>query len=138
MGKFFASAVVQRFVDGDFNSGVAVVNTSTTQEASLSIQLYDEQLGTLIDSTRLPLAPGEHVARFLIELFPQFLSEYFSGTLIIFSDQPVALVTLRTRGGLVLSSLPGGEHREINLPETLNVAPRLLGPFPKCSISEIQ
>lgn len=103
---------VQKFQAGNFDSGIAVVNTSDSNSDG-RIELYDED-GNLVgsDDGLLDLAPGEHVARFLPQIFGSLGGQDFAGTLLITSDQPVATVILRTGNGLVLSSLPVGSIEE--------------------------
>lgn len=103
---------VQKFQSGNFDSGIAVVNTSDS-DSNGRIELYDED-GNLVgsDNDLLNLAPGEHVARFLPQIFGSLEGQNFTGTLLITSDQPVATVILRTGSGLVLSSLPVGSIEE--------------------------
>ena len=110
-GRFTIVGVVQRSTTGDFNSGVAVANTSN-QNATGTIFLYDES-GTLVASntTDLLLGPGQHRARFLHELFAGLPAD-FRGSILVTSDQPLALVILRTTAGLVISSLPVGSTQE--------------------------
>lgn len=99
---------VQKFQAANFDSGIAVVNTSDS-ESNGRIELYDEE-GKLVntDNNLLDLAPGQHVARFLPQIFSALEGGDFTGTLLITSDQPIATVILRTGDGLVLSSLPVG------------------------------
>lgn len=107
-GKPYQVGVVQKVVAGNFNSGLAAVNTGS-QAADSRIELFDES-GTrvAVDETLLDLAPGGHIARFLTELFPQLENQDFRGTVVITSNRPLALVILRTVNGLVISSLPVG------------------------------
>jgi len=107
-GRFRVVGAVQKFQSGNFDSGVAIVNTSDS-ESTGRIELYNED-GNLVasDNNLLSLAPGEHVARFLPQIFSSLEGQDFTGTLVVISDQPVATVILRTGNGLVLSSLPVG------------------------------
>ncbi len=112
-GRVTAIGVVQKFSLGNFNSGVAVVNISD-KNALVNIHLYDES-GVLVDSSRLTgedlLGPGEHLARFLNQLFSGLPGD-FVGSILVTSDQPVVLVILRTMNGLALSSLPVGSTQQ--------------------------
>ena len=112
VGRMTVVGAVQKFASGNFNSGVAVVNTSG-QNTRGRIRLYDPS-GTLVASNTddLDLGPGEHVAKFLHELFSG-VAEDFEGTVVVTADQPLALVVLRTiAGGLVISSLPAGSTQQ--------------------------
>src|SRR5690606_25201379 len=68
-GRFRVVGAVQKFQSGNFDSGVAIVNTSDS-ESTGRIELYNED-GNLVasDNNLLSLAPGEHVARFLPQIF---------------------------------------------------------------------
>lgn len=105
-GTFGSVAAVQKKVEGAFDSGLAVVNTSD-QPAQGTIELYSEN-GNRAGVADLPLAGNSHKASFLSELFPQIANLDFKGTVRVVSDRPLAVVVLRTGAGLVLSSLPVG------------------------------
>ena len=111
MGRMTLVGVVQKFISGDFNSGIAVVNISD-KNIQGTIALYD-QPGTLVDTNTddLNLGPGEHVAKFLNQLFDGLGD--FEGTVVVTADQPLVAVVLRTiAGGLVISSLPVGSTQQ--------------------------
>lgn len=106
--RFTVVGAVQKEVDGDFDSGIAVVNASD-QTADAEIFAIDSN-GTVVavNEDILDLDPGEHIARFLGQIFDQLAGQDFTGTISIRSDAPLAAVVLRTGRGQVLSSLPVG------------------------------
>lgn len=108
MGQSVSVGVVQKFTVGNFDSGIAIVNTSDRQ-SSAQVQLY-KQDGTLFatNNSIANLAPGAHAAKFLTQMFPEVDSQPFEGTVRLISDVPLAVVILRTSQGLVMSSLPVG------------------------------
>ena len=112
-GRVTVVGVVQKFSLGNFDSGVAVVNISS-ENAQVTIHLYDES-GGLIASRELkgqePFRPGEHLARFLNQLFSGLPGD-FIGSLLVTSDQPIVVVILRTVRGLAVSSLPVGSTQQ--------------------------
>ncbi len=97
-GVFSAVASAQKVTNGRLDSGLAIVNTSQ-KEATIELK------GNGICAW-LTLGPGKHAAQFLAELFPEFLDQDYQGTLHIVSDQPLAVVVLRTRAGLPVSAVP--------------------------------
>lgn len=104
----FVVGVVQKVAATGFDTGVAAVNT-TGETADAVVKLYNEA-GNLVASndTALDLGPHGHTARFLSQLFPQYADSDFSGTMVITSDKPMALVMIRTLGGIAQSTLPVG------------------------------
>ncbi len=56
----------------------------------------------------LTLDPGQHVARFLDELFEESGQAEAEGTVLIRSTRPIAVTALRTHDGLPVSSYPVG------------------------------
>lgn len=109
VGKVIAVGAAQRFTVGNLNSGIAVVNLGSAA-GTASVRLRSET-GTT-SNIGIPLEPGEHQARFLSEMFPQFDTADFQGTLTITSSQPLALIILRTAEGLPFSSLPVGSTQK--------------------------
>lgn len=108
-GSSYSIGAVQKSIEGSFDSGIAVVNVSD-QVASARIEAYD-QAGDLVGVNSQLLAnlqPGEHVARFLSQIFDSLADEDFDGTIRITGNVPLAAVILRTAKGKVLSSLPVG------------------------------
>jgi hypothetical protein len=84
------------------NVGVAIANPGPA-EAGISMTLYDEEGGILADyesSAHPPLLPGAQTAKYVTELFESHpeVSRDFTGTLDITSDQPVAIIGIRSRG----------------------------------------
>ncbi len=56
----------------------------------------------------ITLEPGQHVAKFIDELFPDLANTDVTGTLIISSEVPVVVTALRTQNGYPMSSYPVG------------------------------
>ncbi len=107
-GSSTAVGVVQKFTAGNFDSGIAIVNTAD-QQAAGRVELY-KQDGTLfaVNSDIASLVAKGHVAQFLTQIFPEVDNQPFEGTIRVVSDVPLAVVILRTSGGIVMSSLPVG------------------------------
>lgn len=104
-GRSLLTAAVARRMEGLLDSGVAVANVGD-QPASGIMQLLDAN-GNVVSTNAdfLQLGPNEHTAGFLPQFF-EGLSPDFTGTLLIFSNQPLAVTVLRTANEIVLSSLP--------------------------------
>ena len=88
---------------GNRNTGLAIAypvprggSGDEVPSANLMLRLYDKSFD-LIATAPLQLAPGEHRARFIAELFEQqaALLADFEGSLTVESDQPIVGVTLR-------------------------------------------
>lgn len=107
-GSSVSVGAVQKAAVGKFNTGIAAVNTGTKTATAL-IELYNEE-GDLVasDNSVLQLGAGQHIARFLDQIFPALKNSDFNGTIRIRGDVEFALVILRTSTGLVMSSLPVG------------------------------
>jgi len=99
---------VQKVAADVFDSGVAIVNTSG-QPADVVAMLVAED-GTVADINDdiLDLPAHNHTAKFMSELFPDFVNQNFQGTLVVTSDQPIGMVIVRTLNGLPRSALPVG------------------------------
>jgi hypothetical protein len=112
IGRYLVIGSVQKEVDSGFNSGVAAVNTTGAQ-ANAWIYLIDEA-GTRVAANNaiLDLCANCHVARFLDEVFPGFAGQNFKGTVLITTDQPTAVVILRTIFGMPISTLPVGSTQQ--------------------------
>jgi len=105
--QYQAVTVAQKEAAAGLDTGVAVVNPSASP-VDITALLYDEQGGlVLTNSEDLDLPPGQQDAKFLTELFPDVAGD-FRGTLVITSTEPIAVVTLRTIGGVASSTLPVG------------------------------
>ena len=106
--QFQAIGVAQKQAEAGFDTGLAIVNPSD-QAAEITAYLYNEQ-GSLVsvNETDLDLAAGKQMAKFLTELFTNEAAGDFRGTLVITSTQPIAVVVLRTLGGIASSTLPVG------------------------------
>ena len=107
-GKYISVGVVQRRLDGDFNSGIAVVNISSEANSSSIRLLGGDGMEIASDPDVLDLEGGQQKARFLNEIFPDLPAQDLDGTLVITSDKPLVVVILRTAAGVVISSLPVG------------------------------
>lgn len=104
VGKVTLVGTVQKFLQTRIDSGIALVNTSSTA-TTVEVSLFEEDVG-LAPITKLDLGPGQHRARFLPDLFPELSSRDFKGSIMIVSVEPIAVVILRTVNGLAASSLP--------------------------------
>jgi hypothetical protein len=84
------------FVDTQFgyNSGVAIANPGSTA-AAVTFELAGID-GTVVATTTQSLPPGQHVARFVTELFSGLTA--LAGQLRISSDTGLAVVALRFDG----------------------------------------
>jgi hypothetical protein len=112
-GSSYSIGAVQKSLEGNFDSGIAVVNISD-QVATARIDALDQN-GDLVAINNQLLAnlqPGEHVARFLSQIFEDLADQNFDGTIRITGNTPLAAVILRTAKGKVLSSLPVGSTEE--------------------------
>ena len=85
------------------NVGVAIANPGSAP-AEIGMKLYDDQGKLLADyeSSNDPLVvdPGEQIAKYVTELFasrPE-VPKGLTGTLDLVSDQPVAVIGIRSRG----------------------------------------
>ncbi|GAB4235851.1 MAG: hypothetical protein Kow00109_09200 [Acidobacteriota bacterium] len=105
---FLQTGAVQKENAQAFDSGIAVVNTGDTA-AAVVIELLNES-GNVVatNSSGVHLGPGQHTAAFLSQLFPGIANSDFRGSVRLTSAAPIAAVILRTKTGLVYSSLPVG------------------------------
>jgi len=112
-GSSYSIGAVQKTIEGSFDSGIAVVNISN-QVATARIDAIDQDgdLVAINDQLLRNLQPGEHVARFLSQIFEDLADQDFDGTIRITGNAPLAAVILRTAKGKVLSSLPVGSTEE--------------------------
>jgi glucose/arabinose dehydrogenase len=85
------------------DSAIAIVNNSEEQ-TEVRVRVEDGQ-GQLIGEDVFTLAPREQRSRFIGELV-EGVPETFEGTLAVSAEGELAAVVLRTRDGMVLSSLP--------------------------------
>ena len=99
------SAAVSREAAG-FDSGIAVANPNA-EVVRASLQLISGGRVLAINEDFLLLAPGQHVAAFLPELFPDIEAD-FQGAIFITSPLPLVATVLRTAASIVSSSLPTG------------------------------
>ncbi len=79
---------------------VAVVNTSS-QSTTLTIILLNSSGGEIARTAR-PLAGNEEVARYIEEFFPEIRAGGFTGTAVVRSTVPIAVVALQIdRSGVI-------------------------------------
>ena len=105
-----ASLFVTRIGPSEFSlisTGIAFVNPSD-ETASVQIQFRRRVPSLATFEAELILAPGEHVAEFVEEIFPDDAGVGTEGYLIIRSDVPIAITALRTQNGFQMSSYPVG------------------------------
>ena len=96
---------VEKTADG-FDTALAIVNP-TEISARLSLTLKDEDQNTIKSATKI-LKEGQQTSRFFLEFFYMEETESFSGTVVINSENAVAVTTLKTLNGFQTSSLEGG------------------------------
>ena len=89
------------------NTGLALVNPGD-QSSSVVMRVYDKSFVQQGASLAIPLAPGEHLPRFVNEIFLGLALE--EGILTVDSEAPLAAVTLRDNEGL-LAAFPVIEGR---------------------------
>lgn len=109
--KVFAVGVVRRFQLDSLNSGIAAANTSDARTDGRIALLDESGVEVAVNEEILDLNPGHHIADFLNEIFPG-VPEDFRGTVLISSAKPLAVVILRTRNGVPISSLPVGSTQK--------------------------
>jgi hypothetical protein len=103
---------VQKTVAGNFDGGVAIVNT-TNRQATAWVELYNQDGNREgINPQIASLGPGQHDAQFLAQMFPGIANQDFDGTIRVLSDVPLAVVILRIAVGQVRSSLPVGSTED--------------------------
>jgi hypothetical protein len=103
---------VQKLVAGDFDSGVAIVNTSLEESQGI-LDLLDQSGNVVASNTDiLGLGPNQHIARFLGQIFQEVANEDFDGAVVMRSNAPLAFIILRTGGGKILASLPAGSTQQ--------------------------
>ena len=107
-GRVSQVGAVQRFVQLGVNSGIAVVNSSDAASDATAFLLTSSGEVIQVEEGQLDLLGGQHRAVFLDELFGDLPEGDVEGSLLVTSDQPLAIVVLRTIFGLVSSSLPVG------------------------------
>ncbi len=88
-------------------TGLALVNTGPAT-AAIQLRITGSD-GSNRGSRNISLAPGEHIAKFLVEWFGTGLAP-FRGALEVFSDQPLAALALRgdnnDQGQFIMTSIP--------------------------------
>ncbi len=91
---------------GGFDTALAIVNP-TEISAAIGLTLKDENQNT-IKSVNQSLGPNQQTSRFFLELLRMEETESFSGTVVINTENAIAVTTLRTLNGFQVSSLQGG------------------------------
>jgi len=84
---------------GNRDTGLTLVNSSTTSNANILVRLYNLQLQRVAETT-VVLPPGRHQASFIWEIFktlPTVLgqAQEMQGVVTVSSDVPLAAVTVR-------------------------------------------
>jgi len=87
----------------NYSTGLAFVNTGSAP-ASVTLRLYDKSSGLVAERSLAgliggkQLAPGAHVSKYAFEIFRELAAIGLSeGLIAVYSDQPLAAVTLRQR-----------------------------------------
>ncbi len=101
------------FYDLASETAIAVANASS-QPATVKIRLIDEKTGAEVVSKNLFVKePGQvllamnHRAKFInLDFLGELPLDFALGTLLIESNVPVSITVLKTRGGVVFSTLP--------------------------------
>ncbi len=96
---------VERTVGG-FDTALAIVNP-TEISATIGLTLKDEDQNTVKVATQ-SVGGNQQTSRFFLELLRMEETESFSGTVVINSENAIAVTTLRTLNGFQVSSLQGG------------------------------
>ena len=91
---------------GGFDTALAIVNP-TDLSAKIVLTLKDENQNT-IKSVNQFLGANQQTSRFFLELLRMEETESFSGTVVINTENAIAVTTLRTLNGFQVSSLQGG------------------------------
>jgi glucose/arabinose dehydrogenase len=86
------------------DTAIAIVNGSEEQQVEVTVRVEDGER-QLVGEDVFTLAPREQRSRFVGELV-EGVPATFEGTLTVSAQGELAAVVLRTRDGLVLSSLP--------------------------------
>jgi len=99
---------------GTFSTALALANIAD-ETAQLNFRLLDAE-GKQVAQQASELPPQAHIARFFNELFDADLLAglqldwtNFEGSLVIESDLPVSITSLRTKNGYLISSFPVGQ-----------------------------
>ena len=90
---------------GGFDTALAIVNP-TDLSAKIVLTLKDENQNT-IKSVNQFLGANQQTSRFFLELLRMEETESFSGTVVINTENAIAVTTLRTLNGFQVSSLQG-------------------------------
>jgi len=86
--------------DATFDTGVAFLNVDRVAGTDVTLELRDLN-GALVDTASRTLAAGAKRAEFVTQLFPALRARSsFRGVIILKSPKPLAVLTLRQRGGI--------------------------------------
>jgi len=113
-------------IGGDYNTGLAVANTSGSVPANLYLRLVDTE-GNPQDNRDISLAPGEQISVYAGgdgQLFPSLTD--FRGSLQVFADSPVSAIALRT-SSRTLTTMPVLSMDQSFSPATLIFPDMVLG-----------
>jgi hypothetical protein len=91
---------------GDFNTGLAVLNSESAAPVGMYLRLLDST-GRTIASRTMTLEPGRQISRFVFgadQLFPN--AGKFRGSLQVFADSPLTTVALRSSSKTLTTLMP--------------------------------
>ncbi len=95
------------------STGVAIADPFD-EGANVTISLRDAA-GVVVAEVDFLLDPGAQIARFVEELFPDFINGLpdpdFEGSMVVSADIPIIVTALRTQAGIQISSFPAGQIR---------------------------
>ena len=92
---------------GRMSTALAVANPMQ-ERATVYLRFRFQPVQSEDLRTSFTLEPGQHLAEFIDELFPDLANVGATGTLIIESEVPVVVTALRTQNGFPMSSYPVG------------------------------
>jgi hypothetical protein len=93
------------FFDSGVENAVAIANPGD-QIVTVRVRVVNDDQEDVSQVLELELEPRQHLARFLDGAFLNGLPSEFTGTLLIESEVPVTVTVLKTRDGVVFSTLP--------------------------------
>jgi hypothetical protein len=96
---------------GEFNTGVAILNSESTSAVGTYLRLLDSS-GKTVASRTISLLPGHQIAQFVFgsdQLFPNVGK--LRGSLQVFSDSPVTTVALRSSAKTLTTLAPSAVNQ---------------------------
>jgi hypothetical protein len=93
------------FFDSGVENAVAIANPGD-QRTTVRVRVIDDDQQNVSQLLEIELEPRQHLAKFLDGDFLNGLPSSFTGTLLIESEVPVTVTVLKTRDGVVFSTLP--------------------------------